>query len=82
MTDTDVLEARAAATTPRRSTPRRSTPRPDAVDDGTMIEHVEHPPPEAEPAPVEYVPPRGAFRTSRQIAMEARREQERYLAGW
>jgi hypothetical protein len=47
-----------------------------------MIEHVEHPPPEAEPAPVEYVPPRGAFRTSRRIAMEARREQERYLAGW
>jgi hypothetical protein len=72
MSDIDVLEAREAPTTQQ----------PDAVDDGTMIDHVEHPPPEPGPGPREFVPPPGAFRNARRIAMQARREQERYLAGW
>jgi hypothetical protein len=69
MTDIDVLEARDV-----------TMPHPDAVDDGTMLDHVAHPPPE--PVTTEYAPPPGAFRGARRIAMQTRREQERYLAGW
>jgi hypothetical protein len=71
MNDISVLVAREAAPS-----------RPDAVEDGTMIDHVDHPPPERRRARVTFVPPPGAPRGARRIALAARREHERYLSGW